>query len=149
MLFPPNLISLDPLAPSPGPPSSFFIDLSDASSSTDSSPSFLENEQDESFLSLSVPAESKHPYARIHAASAQTSRRSSISTIEQITDDSWLYGLDLKSPSESIHGRLDAVLHSVEADRYHHGANDDWRQFHADWIRDDHQILSSLPPSPL
>jgi hypothetical protein len=143
------LISLDPLAPSPGPPSSFFIDLFDASSSTDSSPSIFEDEQDESFLSLSVPAESKHPYARIHAAEAQTSRRSSISTIEQITDDSWLYGLDSKSPSESINGRLDAVLHSVaEADSYHHGTNDDWRQFHADWIRDQ-QILSSLPPSPL
>ena len=84
------LISFDPLAPSPGPPSSFFIDLFDTSSSTDSSPSILEDEQDQSFLSLSVPAESKHPYARIHAASPQTSCCSSISTIEQITDDSWV-----------------------------------------------------------
>jgi len=145
VLSPTMLVSLDPLAPSPDPNSSFFIDLSEASSSTDSSPSFLQDDQDGSFLSFSASPDTTDPYTRGRAISAQSmnfpSRRSSVITRDdKIPDDSWLYSLDLESPSESNQSRLD-VFSVVETEVYdHNDVDDDWRQFHADWIQDDEQV---------
>ena len=147
---------LDPLAAPPRPTStSFFIELSE-SSSTDSSPSFLEKDQDESFLCLSASSESVPLNSRRHPISIQTmslpSRHSPVFTpVDKIDADCWLGGLDFESPSEFKQTMWDVLPQSaVDGEAYHYdGATDDWRQFHADWIRDDKQIPFSPPTSPL
>jgi len=147
VLSPTKLVSLDPLAPSPDPNSSFVIDLSEATSSTDNSPSFLEDDRDGSFLSLSALSDTTDPYTRGGAVSVQPmnlpseSRRSSVITPDdKIPNDSRLYSLDLELRSKSNQSRLD-VFSIVETDVYDHDDVDhDWRQFHADWIQDDEQI---------
>jgi hypothetical protein len=149
-------MSLDPLAASPRRTSpSFFIDLSE-SSSTNGSPSFLQNDQDESFLCLSPSSESVPLHTYRHPLSIQTmslsSRRSSALTpVEKIDADCWLRGLDFESPAEFKQSRWDVLPQSaVDGEAYHYDvAEDDWRQFHADWIRDDEQIPFSPPISPL
>ena len=155
---PSKLVSLDPLAPSPCPTStSFFIELFESTDSTDIPSSFLQKDQDESFLYLSTSSESVRSHFRArHPISIQTkslpSRRSSVFTpVEKVDDDYWLRGLDLESPSESNQSRWDVVPHSaVDGDVYRcDGADDDWRQFHVDWIRNDEQLPSSPPNSPV
>lgn len=139
---PSELVSLDPLAPSPRPIApSFFIDLSDAGSNTDTSPSMIQSDQDESFLSLSASSGIVHPYTRGSPLSSKsishTSSRLSIHTsIESGNDNSWLCDLDSESLSEFDYDALPKS--AVEAPVYDRdGVDDDWRQFHVDWIRDD------------
>jgi len=144
VLSPTKLVSLDPFAHSPDPNSSFFVDLSEDSSSSDSSPSCLQDDQDGSFLSLSASPDATDPYAQGRANTVQSmnvsSHSPSVSTpVDEISKDSWLYNLDMESPSQFHQSGLD--IFSVDTDVHDHGeVNDDWRQFHADWLRDDEQI---------
>jgi len=64
-------------------------------------------------------------------------------------DDSWIHDLDLESPSEFHYGRLDVLPQSaVDAEVSHwdiaNGEDDDWRQFHMEWVRGD----AEMPFSP-
>lgn len=71
-------------------------------------------------------------------------------TDESFGANSWLRDLDVKELSESNYCRWDALSQSAaDAHIYHpEDIDDDWRQFHADWIQDA-GTLSSPPGSPL
>jgi hypothetical protein len=70
-------------------------------------------------------------------------------------DDSWAHGLDMDSPSEFHYGRLDVLPQSAVDTEVTHwdgvgGENDDWRQFHADWLQSEAEMPFSptIPDSP-
>jgi len=148
---------IDRLTSSPCPTaSSFFIELSEGCSSTDSSPSFAQDDRGRSYLSLSTSPENTRPHPRSQPISIQTtslpsSCSSMLARADKIGDDYWLNGLDLESPSECNQTRYDILpLSAVDADTCHLDGDDgDWRQFHADWMLDDDQVPSSPPFSPL
>lgn len=160
---PSRLVSLDPLAPSPAPAAtSFFIDLSDGSDSSENSPtsSDLNFYRDDSFLSLhSVSPDETKPIRsrsaegkRSLAISIQTKSIPSVFSLDPVDRV-----LDLQSPAEFSQTRLDVLPQSaVDADLSHldfYGVEDahhgDWRQFHADWISDQQEVpFSPVPYSP-
>lgn len=59
---------------------------------------------------------------------------------EKDLDEEWNRSLELDSPWEFSRGRPDVLPHSAVDAHSDVPADDDWRQFHVDWIRGDEEI---------